>query len=100
MESSNQSILVVDDTHASLHLLTEILTEEGFKVRPASNGAFALFSARAIPLLSGRKDRAFVPVNCGAVTDSLFEREFFGHRKGAFTGAHKDQWQRFCRGRC
>jgi PAS domain S-box-containing protein len=49
MESSNQSILVVDDTHASLHLLTEILSEEGFKVRPVSSGAFALSSALAIP---------------------------------------------------
>ncbi len=33
----------------------------------------------------------FVTVNCGAVTESLFEREFFGHRKGAFTDAIRDQ---------
>jgi len=33
----------------------------------------------------------FTPINCGAVTESLFESEFFGHRKGAFTGAHKDK---------
>ncbi len=46
--------------------------------------------ARTIHQLSARQAQAFVPVNCGAVPESLFEREFFGHRKGAFTGAVKD----------
>jgi transcriptional regulator with PAS, ATPase and Fis domain len=40
--------------------------------------------------LSERQKRAFVPVNCGAVTEFLFEREFFGHRKGSFTGAESN----------
>ena len=48
-------------------------------------------AARTIHDLSERKDRNFVPVNCGAVPEALFEREFFGHRKGAFTGATTDQ---------
>ena len=34
---------------------------------------------------------AFVPVNCGAIPDTLFESEFFGHKKGSFTGAHRDK---------
>lgn len=46
--------------------------------------------AQTIHELSDRRGRAFVPVNCGSIQDSLFEREFFGHRKGAFTGALKD----------
>jgi PAS domain S-box-containing protein len=46
--------------------------------------------ARTIHTLSSRKDNPFVAVNCGAVPDSLFEREFFGHRKGAFTGADRN----------
>lgn len=44
--------------------------------------------ARAIHEHSTRNQGQFVAVNCGAIQESLFEREFFGHRKGAFTGAH------------
>ena len=44
--------------------------------------------ARAIHDNSRRKDHRLVAVNCGAVQETLFEREFFGHRKGAFSGAH------------
>jgi len=46
--------------------------------------------ARAIHDHSDRKDKRFVAVNCGAVQESLFEREFFGHRKGAFSSADTD----------
>ncbi len=43
--------------------------------------------ARAIHYQSGRKDKPFIPVNCGALPDDLFENELFGHFKGAYTGA-------------
>lgn len=46
--------------------------------------------AHAIHNHSDRKDKRFVAVNCGAIQESLFEREFFGHRKGAFSSAHAD----------
>ena len=51
--------------------------------------------ARAIHAQSPRKSRVLVKVNCSAVPDSLFESEFFGHVKGAFTGAIKDKAGRF-----
>ncbi len=47
--------------------------------------------AQTIHQLSERKEKEFVAVNCGAVPEALFEREFFGHRKGAFTGATMDK---------
>lgn len=45
--------------------------------------------ARTIYELSRRSENAFVAVNCSAIAESLFEREFFGHLKGSFTGADR-----------
>jgi DNA-binding NtrC family response regulator len=47
--------------------------------------------ARAIHHNSARKANRFVPVNCGAIPDNLFESELFGHKKGAFTDAVSDK---------
>ncbi len=47
-------------------------------------------AARAIHYLSDRRGGPFVPVNCGAITDSLLEAELFGHVRGAFTDAKQD----------
>ena len=51
--------------------------------------------ARAIHDQSPRQARALIKVNCGAVPENLFESEFFGHMRGAFTGAVKDKPGRF-----
>jgi len=48
-------------------------------------------AARAIHDMSSRYNSEFVPVNCGAIPENLLESEFFGHKKGAFTGAHMDK---------
>lgn len=47
--------------------------------------------ARTIHAQGGRAAGPFIPVNCGAIPSELMESEFFGHRKGSFTGAHADK---------
>jgi DNA-binding NtrC family response regulator len=51
--------------------------------------------ARAIHERSRRRGRPFVAVNCGGFTEELFASELFGHKKGAYTGAHADRPGRF-----
>ncbi|MGA1841896.1 MAG: sigma 54-interacting transcriptional regulator [bacterium] len=53
------------------------------------NGTGKELLARAIHCKSNRKDGPFIPIDCAAIPDSLFESEMFGYDKGAFTGADK-----------
>jgi two-component system response regulator PilR (NtrC family) len=48
-------------------------------------------AARLMHLKGPRRDAPFVPVNCGAIPENLMESEFFGYKKGAFTGADQDR---------
>jgi two-component system response regulator PilR (NtrC family) len=55
------------------------------------SGSGKELAARLIHENGARRDKPFVPVNCGAIPENLMESEFFGYRKGAFTGAEADR---------
>lgn len=55
------------------------------------SGSGKELAARLIHSESARHDKPFIPVNCGAIPESLMESEFFGYRKGAFTGADTER---------
>jgi two-component system, NtrC family, response regulator PilR len=55
------------------------------------SGSGKELAARLIHENGPRREKPFVPVNCGAIPDTLVESELFGYRKGAFTGANEDR---------
>ncbi|MBI5436976.1 MAG: sigma-54-dependent Fis family transcriptional regulator [Nitrosomonadales bacterium] len=55
------------------------------------SGSGKELAARLIVEKSARRDQPFIAVNCGAIPETLMESEFFGYRKGAFTGAEHDR---------
>src|SRR3954467_4070984 len=58
---------------------------------PGESGTGKELAARLIHENGARREKLFVPVNCGAIPENLMESEFFGYKKGAFTGAAEDR---------
>ncbi|MEX1266844.1 MAG: sigma 54-interacting transcriptional regulator, partial [Woeseia sp.] len=89
---------IVGKSPALKHMLVQV---EAVAQTPASvlilgeSGVGKELVAHAIHARSPRHDAPMVKVNCASIPKELFESEFFGHVKGAFTGAHRDRVGRF-----
>lgn len=72
-------------------VIERLSNSDGTVLITGKSGTGKELVARAIHYNSRRASKRFVPVNCGAIVDTLFESELFGHKKGSFTGATGDK---------
>jgi transcriptional regulator with GAF, ATPase, and Fis domain len=78
-----------------MHRVGHVAPTESPVLLTGETGAGKDVIASAIHLGSPRREGPFIPVNCGAIPDSLLDSELFGHEKGAFTGALAKKRGRF-----
>jgi two-component system response regulator PilR (NtrC family) len=89
-----QSLRLLGQSSAMQHVRAQIVRLARSMAPVAitgESGSGKELAARDIHAQSARADKPFVAVNCGAIPESLMEAEFFGYRKGAFTGANDDR---------
>ena len=78
-----------------IHLVNQIAPVKSTVLLSGESGVGKELVAEAIHFQSPRRDRPFVKLNCGVLTEGLIESELFGHEKGAFTGAIQQRKGRF-----
>ncbi len=78
MQAVRERILRIADSDAAVAIVGE-------------SGSGKELAARDLHARSRRSPHPFIAVNCGAIPETLMESEFFGHRRGAFTGAHEER---------
>jgi DNA-binding NtrC family response regulator len=90
--TASERLLVEPEHLAQLRLVAD---QETTVLLTGETGTGKTVLARYIHQLSGRRDRPFMMVDCGALAPALIESEMFGHVRGAFTGADKDRVGKF-----
>lgn len=89
---------VIGESEAMLNvfnIINKVASTDANILILGENGTGKEVIARAVHNRSLRKDNAFIGVDMGSITESLFESELFGHKKGAFTDAKEDRAGRF-----
>jgi DNA-binding NtrC family response regulator len=79
------------EMHEVFNLIKKVCSTKGNVLITGKSGTGKELVARAIHFNSPRKNKRFVAINCGAIVGTLMESEFFGHKKGSFTGAINDK---------
>jgi two-component system response regulator GlrR len=72
-------------------LLKQVACYEAAVLLEGETGTGKELAARAIHYDGVRRSKPFMPINCGALQDTLIENELFGHCRGAYTGAHSEE---------
>lgn len=84
-----------DEIKSVFNIIDKVAVTDANILILGENGTGKELIARAIHQKSLRKDSVFINVDMGAITESLFESELFGHKKGSFTDAKEDRAGRF-----
>lgn len=84
-----------EELHKVLNLADKIAKTDLTVLITGESGTGKDLLVRAIHKISNRRNNKIIPVNCAAIPKYLFESEFFGYKKGAFTGAVKNQKGKF-----
>jgi DNA-binding NtrC family response regulator len=91
MGDQHRIVAVSRQMQQVLATVAQLATTDSTVLLTGESGTGKELIARALYAQSERRTRRFVPVNCGAIPESILESELFGHRKGAFTGAIIDK---------
>ncbi len=93
---SLENIISQDYKMAKIFDLVEAVADSRSNIlMTGASGTGKTMLARAVHYRSGRKEKPFIEVSCGALPETLLESELFGHVKGAFTGAISDKQGKF-----
>jgi len=88
-------VVASEHLRAVMELVQKISAYDASVLISGESGTGKELLARIIHQISPRRDRPFVPVNCGSLAGDLFESKLFGHEAGAFTGAQRRSQGRF-----
>jgi len=92
--TSQEVLKITSSSPSMMKVMDQVLKVSRFDITvhiTGETGCGKEVVAQAIANISPRRDAPFVRVNCGAISEDLIDSEFFGHVKGAFTGADKDR---------